>query len=167
MTVTTEQVNLGQILVTQSKGSVFEVANIGSSLVVVLYDRSTRIGGLAHIVLPDSTMSEPGKDKGLAGKYANQAIPLLFQQFMDAGGQKLYTTVRLVGGAQMFNFGGGGGNPLNVGSRNAIAVRAALSKTGLAIEKADVGGNKIRNLRFIIESGYVIVSQLGGREYAV
>ena len=161
----TEQVDLGEIKVVDNKATVFTVPNVGTSLVVIIYDHQNKIGGLAHIVLPESSLSTTPFGEQMPGKYADVAVPRLMESFSELGGQKRGSIVRIVGGAQLFNFGGGAGNLLNIGARNATAVRTAMSKQGLAIDKADTGGNKSRALRFILATGQVYVHQIGGSEY--
>lgn len=160
----TEHVDLGEIRVSSKKTTVFTISNVGTSIAVVIFDMQNKIGGIAHVVLPESSLSNSYVEQ-VPGKYADQAIPRLLEAFTEEGGQKRTSVVRMVGGAQLFNFGGGAGNILNIGARNATAIRAAMSKQGLAIEKADTGGNKGKALRFVLATGQVYVSQIGGPEY--
>lgn len=160
----TEQVNLGEIKVTKIRNMVLAVPNLGSSVALVIYDPQFKVGGIAHIILPDSTLDGARSDE-TPGKYADLAVPELLKQYTEAGGQTRFANIRLVGGAQLFNFGGGGGNLLNIGSRNATAIRAVLSKTGLTIEKADTGGNKGKSIRFMIATGQLFIRQIGDKEY--
>lgn len=162
----TEQVELGEIKVSDQKATVFILPSIGTGIVVTIFDIQHKIGGVAHVVLPESSL-DPNPSDLLPGKYANLAVPKLLQEFAAIGGKKQTSVVRLVGGAQLFNFGGGGGNILNIGARNATSIRAAMSKQGLAIEKADTGGNKAKALRFVLATGQMFVCQLGGSEYLV
>lgn len=161
----TDILDLGEIKVAGNKATMFVIPNIGTSLAVMIYDIQNRVGGIAHIVLPESSLSTTPYTETIPGKYADVAIPRLLEMFTEAGGQKRYSNVRMVGGAQLFNFGGGAGNLLNIGARNATAVRAAMSKQGLGIEKADTGGNKGKSLRFIVATGEIYVQQIGGNEY--
>lgn len=157
-------VELGEIHVTGDKLVVFCIPNLGTGVALTIYDTINRVGGIAHIVMPESSMSNSyGED--LPGKYANLAIPTLVEKFTEAGGQKRGTIVRMIGGAQLFNFGGGGGNIMNIGARNATAIRAAMSKLGFAIEKADTGGNKSKAIHFIMATGQLHVSIIGGSDY--
>lgn len=160
----TETVDLGEIKVSNQKTTVFVVPNVGTGVVVAIYDMENGVGGLAHVVLPESALSTSYTDSTPA-KYADKAIPLLVQAFLDAGGRKRSCLVRMVGGAQLFNFGGGSGNILNIGARNATAIQTALSKQGLVIEKSDTGGNKGKSLKFILATGKLHVQQIGGTEY--
>lgn len=161
----TEMVELGEIKVSVDKTTVYVTPSIGTGIVVALYDLQNRIGGVAYVILPESKLSATPGESMLAAKYADLAIPNLMEAFKEAGGEKRTSIVKMVGGAQLFNFGGGGGNLLNIGARNATAIRAALSKQGLSIEKADTGGNKGKSLRFILATGQIYACQIGGEEY--
>jgi chemotaxis protein CheD len=159
-----QRVDLGEIYVSKSRLAIYTIANIGTGVALTIYDTINKVGGIAHIVMPESLLASPNNED-LPGKYANLAIPYLLEKFTELGGEKRGTVVRMVGGAQLFNFGGGGGNSLNIGARNATAIRAAMSKLGFVIEKADTGGNKGKSVRFIIASGQLFVCPIGGKEY--
>ena len=158
---TTEHLELGDIKVTEKRATVFVAPHIGTGIVVVVFDVQKKIGGIAHVVLPESSLA-PSYNETTPGKYADVAIPCLMEQYQVLGGVLSNTTVRLIGGAQLFNFGGGGGNLLNIGARNVTAIRAALTKYGLAVDKADIGGNKAKSLRFIMANGQLAIKQIGG-----
>ena len=163
---TTETIAMGEVIICDNRTRVFELPQLASGLLVCMFDQGSHLLGLAHIVLPDSTIvSDPSET--VVGKYADKAMPLLIQGFEEKGGSLEGAFIKLVGGAQLFSFGGGGGNILNIGSRNAIAVRAFLSKYGLTVEKADVGGNKGRSVKIIAATGQIMIQQIGGREYVL
>jgi chemotaxis protein CheD len=160
-------VPVGQLVAVKPNVAELKIPNIASSLVIVVYDKVERISTIAHVILPDSKLApnDNPEERNLPARFTDLAIPLLVEEFEKIGGQKVYATARLIGGAQLFNFGGGGGNPLNVGSRNAITARSLLTKTGVGVEKADIGGNKARQLRFTPGTGEIFISLIGGREY--
>jgi chemotaxis protein CheD len=156
--------DIGEYRSAAQPSAVFEIPQLGVGVALILYDRQNRVGGMSHIALPDSTLSAE-QGQAMPGKFADLAIPALLETFDRLGGKKTTTTARLVGGAQLFNFGGGGGNIINIGARNAIAIRAALFKMGFAIEKADTGGNKNKSVFFKIGNGQVLVTPIGGTAY--
>jgi chemotaxis protein CheD len=159
-----QPVDMGEIHVSANKMTIYTIPSLGTGVAVTLYDTINNIGGIAHVVLPESKLDNDYTLE-LPGKYANLAVPDLIEQFTKLGGQKRGSTVRIIGGAQLFNFGGGGGNILNIGARNATAIRAAMSKQGFVIEKADTGGNKGKSIRFILATGQIHVCPIGGNEY--
>jgi chemotaxis protein CheD len=170
-----EVVEMGQILAVTNRSVLLHIPTIGASMAVILYDTAKHLVAVAHIVLPDSTVASPnssafGKPKGaspdananVTGKFADTAIPALLQAFTAQGGDpEQLDSIRLVGGAQMFNFGGGSASLLNVGGRNEIAIRTALSRVGLPVHLMDCGGNKVRDLRIAVASGQALVQQIG------
>jgi chemotaxis protein CheD len=170
-----EVVEMAQIVAVSNRSVLLHIPAIGASMAVILYDKPNHLVAVAHVVLPDSTVASPnnnafGKPKGvnldadanLIGKFADTAVPALLQAFKAQGGNPdQLESVRLVGGAQMFNFGGGSASLLNVGGRNEIAIRTALSRVGLPVHITHCGGNKVRELRIAVASGQALVKQIG------
>jgi chemotaxis protein CheD len=166
----TETVLLGELKVSRVKTQVFTIANIGTGIAVTIFDMNSKAGGIAHIVLPESALNSPNSPPGappLPAKFADEGIPKLLEAFTKEGGNLKSSIIRIVGGAQLFNFGGGSGNILNVGARNVSAIQTEFGKAGLTIAKSDVGGNKAKSLRFILENGHLLVKPIGGQEYPV
>jgi chemotaxis protein CheD len=166
---------VGALEVGKARDETYLMPNIGSSVLVVLYDKQSLVFALAHVLLPDSKLTATSPDSmqqilataNMKAKFMDLTLPELTAQFEAAGGQKAMTKTCLLGGSQLFNFGGGSGNPLNVGSRNAISARTVLGKLGYSVEKADIGGNKGRNVRFTTQDGLIYVNIIGGREYII
>jgi chemotaxis protein CheD len=133
---------------------------LGSCVAILLWDETARVGGLAHVLLPGPELS---RDASNPAKFPCTALPLLVRQMREAGaGETL--TARLVGGASMFRslLATAG---VNVGERNVIAARAALSAAGIPVAAEDVGGRHGRSVRFDVATGAVEVRTLrtGGR----
>jgi len=139
---------------------------LGSCVGVVLYDRTTKLGGLAHIVLPSArgAVDHPGK-------YADTAIPAMIAEFDRRMGGKARArlTAKLVGGASMFpldpNLAGNSG--LNIGQRNQEAIEQILAELTIPILARDVGGTAGRRLTLDTVSGIVTIKVPGGDDYEV
>lgn len=131
---------------------------LGSCAGVVLYDRVARLGGVAHIVLPNSRGSADH-----AGKYADTAIPGLIEDMEKAAGRKLKgrITAKIFGGASMFQ----GGSSIDIGRSNHVAVEQILSDLGVSILARDMGGETGRRLTFSTVTGMVAVKIPGGADY--
>lgn len=137
---------------------------LGSCVGVVLYDRVARLGGLAHIVLPEAhgQVDHPGK-------YANTAIPALIADF----DRKLGTGVRsrliakLVGGANMFqtDLASRENSGLNIGRRNQEAIEYILCQLSIPVIARDVGGTTGRRLTLDTASGIATIKVPGGADY--
>lgn len=122
---------------------------LGSCVGICLYDRAKKIGGLSHIMLPDSSASH-----GAAQPYrfADTAIPILVQKMVLLGANKRALTAKIAGGARMFSTASN--NSLsNIGQRNVVAVKEALAKQGIPIIAEDTGKDFGRTLFFTVEDG--------------
>jgi chemotaxis protein CheD len=144
---------------------------LGSCVGVALYDQKRKIGGLAHIMLPDSrSMSK----KGNLGKFADTAIAVMVEEMEKLGSRRMDIKARIAGGACMFTIPGAV-NPRNIpgpclgmqiGERNVDAAKAALKEIKVQLVAEDTGGNYGRTMRFDISSGKVTISSIkhGARE---
>ena len=164
------EVSMGQFQVSNKRTALFKVDTVTSGLVMVLYDNVVNIGGVAYMMLPDSEHIEgvnaaSADDHGKPAKFANKAVLLAWEKMEELGAKPNNTVARLIGGSQLFTFGGGGGNPLNLGSRNAIACRTLLIRLGITVDKTDVGGNRPRNIVFSLIKGDCLISIRGSREF--
>jgi chemotaxis protein CheD len=137
---------------------------LGSCVGVVLYDRTAKLGGLAHIVLPKAhgPVDHPGK-------YADTAIPALIAEFDRQLGGKLHArlTAKLVGGATMFQVDATAREKsgLNIGQRNQEAVEQILNELAIPILARDMGGASGRRLTLDTASGVVTIKVPGGADY--
>jgi chemotaxis protein CheD len=121
---------------------------LGSCIAVAIHDATAGVGGLLHLMLPESGID---RDKAQANPYmfADTGIPLLFRTAYEFGAEKRRLTVRLAGGAQVMDENG----IFNIGKRNYLAVRKILWKAGVLVSGEDVGGNVSRTVRLEVSSG--------------
>ncbi|HEX2094017.1 MAG TPA: chemotaxis protein CheD [Longimicrobiaceae bacterium] len=130
---------------------------LGSCVAVLLHDPVARVGGMAHILLPEQALA---RDASNPSKFASTAIPLLAREICEAGGRRGRIRARLVGGASMFASLMTPGS-LNMGERNIAASRQALRELGIPVLGEDVGADYGRSVRFHVGDGRVIVSAVG------
>jgi chemotaxis protein CheD len=133
---------------------------LGSCAGVVLYDREAQLGGVAHIVLPDS--------RGVAdhpGKFADTAIPAMIEELSQRAGRRgrLRLTAKLAGGASMFPTSSG----LDIGRMNQDAVERILEDLGIPVVARDLGGGSGRRLTLDTASGTVSIRIPGGDDYEI
>jgi chemotaxis protein CheD len=133
---------------------------LGSCVGVVLYDKVARLGGVAHVVLPDS---RGATDQ--IGRFADTAIPALISEMGRVLGRHLHgrLTAKLAGGASMFQ----AGTVMNIGQMNCDAVERILGELGVKIEARDVGGTAGRHLTLDTRSGIVNIRVPGGADYSI
>ena len=135
---------------------------LGSCVGVILHDRVARLGGLAHIVLPDSRGATDHP-----GKFADTAIPAMIGEIerkfqVKANGRLV---AKLVGGASMLTAGGNANPVLNIGLMNQEAVERILGEWRIPIMARDLGGASGRHLTLDTTSGIVAVRIPGGADY--
>src|SRR5665647_1945452 len=121
---------------------------LGSCVGIAIYDKTIGIGGLAHIMLPDSSQFTKITNEI---KFADLAIPILVADMIKKGAKLRNMRAKIAGGASMFNFSDKS-IVMDIGSRNSIAVKNALKILSIPIIAEDIGGNKWRTLIFDIAS---------------
>lgn len=130
---------------------------LGSCVVVTLYDRTRRIGGMAHILLPDPSAA---RDASNPIRFATTAVPLLRDAMLEAGARGPFEA-KLVGGAALFgSLLGSGGQ--QIGERNVAAARRTLVSLGLTIAASETGGNSGRTAELDVATGALEVRGVRG-----
>ncbi len=130
---------------------------LGSCVGIAIRDPITRIGGLAHIMLPDSTQFS-----GMVNipKFADTGVKELVNIIVKAGGNRARLVAKIAGGAQMFAFSSK--NDLTgVGQRNVEAVKMVLAEMRIPILASDTGLNFGRTVEFYPETGDYIIKAVG------
>jgi chemotaxis protein CheD len=149
---------MGEICVAVESDVVISCLGIGSCIALCMFDPVKKVGGMAHIVLPECPKSEVPK---LPGKFANTAIPEMLGKLTQLGAAKSRLIVKLVGGAQMIQ-AEGFGMMMQMGQRNQEMTRRALKEAGLSIASEDVGGSQGRSVWLYIDSGRVVTKTAYG-----
>lgn len=122
---------------------------LGSCVGIAVYDPVAKIGGLAHIMLPDSTQARSSDNPA---KFADTCLPLMLEDMVKQGAARGRLWAKIAGGAQMFTFANAT-DIMRVGERNSEAVRVILRKLDLKIVADDCGGNYGRTVELKLENG--------------
>ena len=130
---------------------------LGSCIGIALYDPSTKIGGLAHIMLPDSTKM---RNNSNIAKFADTGIEELLSRVLKAGAVKSRLVAKIAGGAKMFEVSGLS-DIGNVGQRNAEASRAKLKQLGIRLISEDTGLNYGRTVELHCDNGDYYIKSVG------
>lgn len=130
---------------------------LGSCIGIAMIDKKSGIGGLAHIMLPDSE-----KFNKIANeiKFANLAIPILIKEMIENGAKEKDLRAKIAGGASMFNFADSKVN-MDIGARNSIAVKDILKARKIPIDSEEIGGTKGRTITFDTVTGELYVKTVG------
>lgn len=130
---------------------------LGSCIGIALYDPVTKISGLAHIMLPDSTKM---KNNTNIAKFADTGIEELVRRMVAAGVTKSRLVAKIAGGAKMFEVSGLS-DVGNVGERNAEASKAKLKELGIPLLAEDTGLNYGRTVELHSETGEFHIKSVG------
>lgn len=131
---------------------------LGSCVGIALYDPVTKISGLAHIMLPDSTQIRNNSNKA---KFADTGIRELIQTMVLMGASKHRLTAKIAGGAQMFAMKSDNSDVMRVGERNVEAVKKVLSEEHICILAEDTGLNYGRTVEFDSRTGIYTIKAVG------
>lgn len=136
---------------------------LGSCVGIALYDRSTKISGLAHIMLPSS---QEIKNNSNLAKFADTGIDELIDKMVKLGARRSNLTAKIAGGAQMFNFNSNN-SMLRIGERNVLATKEKLKKLDIRIIGEDTGGNFGRTIIFDSKDGSLFIRTIGHGEKTI
>ena len=110
---------------------------LGSCIGISLYDPQRKIGGLLHIMLPDSTQAR-------SSDMINDVVAL--------GASRSRLVAKIAGGAQMFAFSNAT-DIMRVGTRNAETCKQILRRNGIKVIAEDTGGNYGRTVSIDLNTG--------------
>ena len=133
------------------------VTSVGSCVAICLHDSTSKCGGLAHIMLPNSAIAP---QDFLPCKFADTAVPALAKAVRKISGKETCLSAKIAGGANIFSNLNNNGPP--IGEKNIDAVKMALNAYKIRLVAEDIGGSYGRRITFNIESGVVTIRLSNG-----
>ena len=130
---------------------------LGSCVGACVYDPVTKVSGMLHCMLPDSTKIANNQNRA---KFADSGLDDLIAEMVKLGAEKSRLVAKIAGGAQMFAFSGNN-DMLRVGDRNVEAVKTKLSAMRIPIKAEDTGLNYGRTIEFFSETGNLVIKSVG------
>ena len=129
--------------------NIITTLGLGSCIGIALYDPVTKIGGLAHIMLPDSTKM---RNNSNIAKFADTGIRELLKRMLQAGANRYSLEAKIAGGARMFavrrsSLIG------NIGEKNTIAAKEILKELNIKLVAEDTGLNFGRTVELHCDTG--------------
>ena len=137
---------------------------LGSCVGIAIRDPVTKIGGLAHIMLPDSKSI---RNNSNVPKFADTGIEELVRRIVAKGANRGRLVAKIAGGAQMFSFQGGNSEAVRVGERNVEATKKKLAELKIPILAEDTGKNFGRTVIFYPETGDFVIRAVGKPERTI
>ena len=130
---------------------------LGSCVGVSIFDPVARVGGLLHIMLPDSTQIKVNNN---VAKFADTAIVKLIECMQSEGALASRMVAKIAGGAHMFEFTNVDEN-MRIGTRNVVAVKRMLELNSIPIIAEDTGANYGRTIELDTTTGILLVKTIG------
>ena len=151
-------IKVGMADLKTGKGTdVLTTLGLGSCIGLTFYDPTSKIGGLVHYMLPDSTKL---KNNSNIAKFGDTGIRVLYNQVIAMGASKYRLVAKIAGGAKMFEVSGLSGIG-NVGDRNAEAAKKILKELGVKLIAEDTGLNYGRTVELHCDTGEFYVKSVG------
>ena len=133
--------------------AVLKAYGLGSCVAVGIYDPTTKLGALGHMLLPNRPKKEA---QGTESKYVDAGISRMIDELVEAGASKETMIAKVTGGANMFE--SVYQTLINsIGARNARSARQTLAELGIPLAGEEVGGNRGRTVEFDLASGNMMV----------
>lgn len=136
---------------------------LGSCVGIAVRDPVTKIGGLAHIMLPDSASVRNNTN---IPKFADTGIEELIKRVVAKGASRTRLVAKIAGGAQMFAFQSNN-DMVRVGERNVEATKKKLAQLKIPILAEDTGKNYGRTVIFYPETGDFVIRAVGKAESVI
>jgi chemotaxis protein CheD len=130
--------------------------SLGSCIGVAVWDPETRVGGMLHYMLPESSLS-PAKAKANPAMFGDTGIPALFRAVYELGAVRKRLIVKVAGGSQLLDDNG----TFNIGKRNFVMLRKIFWKNSVLIDAEHVGGSLSRTMRLEVGSGRAVLKVRG------
>ncbi len=124
---------------------------LGSCVGVALWDPVSRLGGLAHVMLPEphGRVAEGGELR-----FAVFAVPEMVRLMAELGAARRRLVAKIAGGASMFS---GEGSSSHIGQRNTEEIKRQLTLLKIPLHAEDTGENYARTVQFDPGDGVVVV----------
>lgn len=136
---------------------VITTLGLGSCIGLTFYDPVSKVGGMVHYMLPDSTKV---RNNANIAKFADTGIEELLKRVIAAGANRGRLVAKIAGGAKMFEVSGLS-DIGNIGARNAEAAKAKLKELGIRLVAEDTGLNYGRTVELHCDNGDYYIKSVG------
>jgi chemotaxis protein CheD len=143
-------VGIGDMAVSDNTEAVLSTYALGSCIGLVAYEPIRRIGGILHLMLPDSAIS-PEKAAAQPAMFADTGLPEFFRQLASFGLRPGALKLFVAGGANVI----AGEDTFRIGERNLRATVEFLARHGFRVARTETGGCVNRTLHLEVATGTV------------
>ncbi len=151
-------ITIADMRISANRDDVLITYALGSCLGVTVYDPVSHVGGLLHLMLPDSSI-DTAKAVQNPYMFVDTGVPELFLQCCKAGARRERIIVTAAGGS--CTHGNENDDFFQIGKRNFVMLKKLLWKNSLLLKAYDVGGNASRTMSLDIDTGSVTLKSNG------
>jgi chemotaxis protein CheD len=129
---------------------------LGSCVGLALYDARAKVGGILHIMLPDSSVRSSNAELN-PFMYADSGVQAFLQLLASRGADRARLVAKAAGGANMLRHS----SVLDIGMRNIEAVMAIIERERIPLLGRSLGGTVGRSMQISLDDGTVHIRLLG------
>lgn len=152
-------VGVGDLSVSNNPSITLSTYALGSCVAIAAYDPLMKVGGLLHLMLPDSTIS-PAKAIAQPAMFADTGLPLLFRSLVGLKADRARLQLVLAGGASVLT----ATDNFRIGERNISTVKGWLTRNGFYAKHTSLAGTTNRTLHLNVGDGSIKMKSPAGDE---
>ncbi len=142
---------IGEMVLSSDAQAHLVAYGLGSCIALAVWDPKSRVGGLAHFMLPSGP-----HNSGSPVKFIDTGMDVFLKALEAKGAVPSRCVIKAAGAAAMLTVGGG----LAIGKRNAETLAAALGERGLSMTATAMGGNAGRTVQLEVGDGRFLIKSL-------
>jgi chemotaxis protein CheD len=146
-------IGVGDFAVSNNADVILSTYALGSCVGVVAYDPEVRVGGILHLMLPESSIA-PDMAVRQPAMFADTGLQHFFRELAGFKSQIARLKLYVAGGACVL----AGSDRFRVGERNVRATLDLLARSGCPIPEQDVGGFHSRTLHLDMSTACVTLT---------
>lgn len=154
-------IGVGDMAVSNNNLVTLSTYALGSCIGVVAYDPGVKVGGILHLMLPDSSIS-PEKAAKQPAMFADTGLPLFFRALLGMKADRSRLRLIVTGGACVL----ASHDNFKIGERNTKATLDYLAANGFRVRQQVTGGTTNRTVHLEVASGDLILKTPEGNNTA-
>lgn len=152
-------VGVGDLAAVNNPNTTLSTFALGSCVGVCLYDPVTKIGGLLHFMLAESSIN-PQKALSHPAMFADTGIAELLRVLGTFKIERRSLKALIAGGACML----AAKDIFKIGERNGVKIKMVLKNLSIPIMFEDLGGDQNRTLYFQLNTGIIDIKMPGSNK---
>jgi chemotaxis protein CheD len=145
-------IGVGDLAVSNNTQVILSTYALGSCVGVIAFDPLVRVGGILHLMLPESSIA-PEKAARQPAMFADTGMHSFFRELAGFKAQASRLKIFIAGGACVL----AGTDTFRIGERNVRATLALLARNGCRTPQQDVGGFHNRTVHLDMSTAAVTI----------